>query len=79
MVQKYTQQQKLVDMIARRRAREFQRQSLDRKFMRDIEDTNRHVERAMSRELAARNVGKQNRVQGQGSTRASGGRPTPKV
>ena len=70
LVQKYTQQQKLVDMIARRRAREFQRQSLDRKFMRDIEDTNRHVERAMSREIANRS--KQNKVQGQGSTRVSG-------
>ena len=38
--------------------------------MQDIEDTNRQVERTMSRELAAR---KQNsKVQGQGSTRTSG-------
>ena len=54
LVQKYTQQQKLVDMIAKRRAREFQRQSLDRKFMRDIENTNRQVERAMIRERMAK-------------------------
>ena len=41
--------------------------------MRDIEDTNRQVERTMSRELAAR---KPNKSQGQGSTRNPADAPT---